>query len=105
VDTKATIVIDGHRVDMARVAEVCQRYGVAELSLFGSAARGETHEGSDVDLLYVLGPGTRLGFAINDLEDELSALFGRPVELVSKRALHRLMRDEVLSDVRTLYAA
>lgn len=105
VDTTATIVIDGHPVDASRLADLCRRYGVAELAMFGSVARGEETNGSDVDLLYVLEPDTRLGFAINDLEDELAMLFERPVDLVSKRALHRLIRDEVLSDARTLYAA
>jgi hypothetical protein len=105
VATTATIVIDGHPVDASRLADLCRRYGVAELAMFGSFARGEGTVASDVDLLYVLEPGTRLGFAINDLEDELAALFKRPVDLVSKRALHRLIRDGVLSDARTLYAA
>lgn len=105
VDTTATIVIDGHPVDTSRLADLCRRYGVAELAMFGSVARGEETNGSDVDLLYVLEPDTRLGFAINDLEDELATLFERPVDLVSKRALHRLIRDEVLADARTLYAA
>jgi len=105
MDAATTIVIDGHPVDSARLAELCRRYGVAELAVFGSVARGEATETSDVDLLYVLEPGSRLGFAINDLEDELATLFQRPVDLVSKRALHRLIRDQVLSDARTLYAA
>lgn len=101
----ATMLIDGHAVDGARVADVCRRYGVAELAVFGSVARGEASEASDVDLLYVLVPGAHLGFAINELEDELAKLFDRPVDLVAKRALHRLIRDDVLTEARTLYAA
>ena len=73
--------------------------------MFGSVARGDATTESNVDLLYVLRPGARLGFRINELEDELAALFGRPVDLVSKRALHRLIRDDVLSEARTLDAA
>lgn len=101
----ATVDIDGHPVDGTRLAELCRRYGVAELAVFGSVARGEATDTSDVDLLYVLQEGAHLGFAINELEDELATLFRRPVDLVSKRALHRLIRDEVVSDARTLYAA
>lgn len=92
-------------VDQERVAEICARYGVVELSVFGSVARGEARDDSDLDLLYVLGPGQPLGFAINQLEDELSALFGRRVDLVSKKALHRTIRDEVLAEARKLHAA
>ena len=78
---------------------------MAELAVFGSAARGETTAGSNVDVLYVLAPGAKLGFAINRLEDELSGLFGRPVDLVAKKSLHRLLRDDVTAQARTLYAA
>lgn len=105
MDATTTILIDGHPVDAAQLSELCRRYGVAELAMFGSVARGDAGEASDVDLLYVLEPGARLGFAINRLEDELAELFDRPVDLVAKRALHRLIRDDVLADARTLYAA
>jgi predicted nucleotidyltransferase len=53
----------------------------------------------------VLAPNRRLGFAIDRLEDELADVFGRRVDLVSKKSLHRLLRDEVLAEARTLYAA
>lgn len=105
MDATETILIDGQPLDAARLSELCRRYGVAELAMFGSVARGEANEASDVDLLYVLAPGARLGFAINSLEDELAELFARPVDLVAKRALHRLLRDDVLAEARTLYAA
>lgn len=102
---RSTVVIAGTEVDRARLAEVCEQYGMAELSVFGSVARGEARPESDLDLLYVLAPGRHLGFSINRLEDELSELFGRSVDLVSKAALHRAMRDEVLAEARELYAA
>jgi hypothetical protein len=101
----ATIDVDGHAIDGAQLAALCRRFGVVELAVFGSVARGEATDASDVDLLYVLDYEARLGFAINDLEDELSKLFGRAVDLVSRRSLHPLLRDDVLADARTLYAA
>lgn len=97
--------VGGVGVDLARLAAVCERYGVAELSVFGSVARGTATAASDIDLLYVMAPGRALGFALNRLEDELSDLFGRRVDLVSKRALHRMLRDRVLAEAQTLYAA
>jgi hypothetical protein len=96
---------DGTDVDVSRLVEVCERYGVVELSLFGSVAQGTATASSDIDLLYVMAPGRSLGFAINRLEDELTNLFGRRVDLVSKRSLHRLLRDRVLAEAQTLYAA
>lgn len=92
-------------IDREALAEVCRRYGVAELAVFGSVARGEAAYASDVDLTYVLAPGRRLGWEIEDLTDELSALFGRRVDLVSRRALHPRIADQVIAESRVLYAA
>lgn len=89
-------------VDRARLAEICSHYRIAELYVFGSTARGEDAPTSDIDLLYVLAPGTRLGFALMDLEDELSELLGRPVDLVSKQSLHPAIRDDVLAEARRI---
>ena len=106
MDVNATeATLDSLAVDREAISEVCGRYGITELAVFGSVARGAAREDSDVDLLYVLVPGRHLGFSINRLEDELSDLFGRPVDLLSRSALHRMMRDVVLAEVRTLDAA
>ncbi len=92
-------------VDATLLADVCVRYGVAELAVFGSVARGMATPTSDIDLLYVMATGSSLGFSINRLEDELAEVFGRRVDLVSKRAVHRMLREKVLAEARTLYAA
>ena len=52
----------------------------------------------------VLAPGARLGWEIADLSDELAELFGRTIDLGSRRSLHRLVRDEVLAEARVIYA-
>ncbi len=98
-------VVEEFDVDAARLADVCERYGVCELAVFGSVARGVATPMSDVDLLYVMTPGRSLGFSINRLEDELGEVFGRRVDLVAKRAVHPMLRDNVLAEARTLYAA
>ena len=92
-------------VDPERLREVCERYGVASLEVFGSAARNEDRRDSDVDLLYVLKPDVRLGFTLFDLEDELATLFGRRVDLVSRKSVNRYIREQVLADAQPLYAA
>lgn len=99
------LVINGETVDLARLAEICDRYGVAELSIFGSVARGDAGPGSDVDLLFTLRPDARLGFTLFDLEDELREIFGRRVDLLSKDTVHRLIRDSILEEAQLLYAA
>ena len=97
--------IGGQPVDMARLEDICTRYRIAELAIFGSVARGDATPTSDVDLLYVLRPDARLGFAIDDLEDELADLFGRRVDLFARKAVHPLLRPEVEEQARTVYAA
>lgn len=95
----------GVYVDPERLREVCERYGVASLEVFGSVARGEDRLESDVDLLYVLKPDARLGFRLFDLEDELATLFGRPVDLVARKAINKYIREQVLAEAQPLYAA
>lgn len=104
-DAPAPRIAEDHWVDTDRLGEICRRYGLAELALFGSAARGELEPGSDIDLLYVTNPDARLGWRIEELAEELSILCGRPVDLVSKRHLHKLLREQILHDARILYAA
>ena len=93
------------RADHERLAEVCRRFGVSRLDVFGSSSRGDDRDDSDVDLLYELAPNAELGWEIEDLVAELEGLLGRPVDLVSKRALHPALRDAVLGEARLLYAA
>jgi predicted nucleotidyltransferase len=97
--------IPGVEIDEARLATVCDRYGIAELKLFGSRARGTAQSDSDIDILYILRPGRRLGWEVEQLTDELTDLFGQHVDLLSARALHPLLRPSVLAEARLVYAA
>jgi uncharacterized protein len=99
------LIIPGVEVGEGRLAEICDRYGIAELRVFGSQARGTAGPDSDVDVLYTLRPGRRLGWEIEQLADELSDLVGRRVDQVSLRALHPLLQRSVLAEARPVYAA
>ena len=89
-----------------QIAELCRRYGIAELSVFGSVARGEDRPDSDIDLLYVLAPDSKSSlWELWDLRDELAQLLGRKIDLVSKNSLHWVIRDQVLTNARLVYAA
>jgi uncharacterized protein len=96
---------DDRGIDGARLAEICHRYGVARLLVFGSVARGSATSTSDIDVLYELQPGRRMGWEIEDLADELTEVLGRQVDLISAAALHRRLRDSVLTEAQPLYAA
>ena len=99
------MTLDEIRAMGLRLAEVCEQYGIAELSVFGSVARGDARPDSDVDLLYVRVPGNDLGMSYFTLQEDLEKLFGRPVDLVPKEGLHRVIRDQVLANAQVLYAA
>ena len=89
-----------------RIAEVCRKYRVLELSVFGSASRGELRPDSDIDLLVEFQPGAGIGlFEFAQLELDLAALLGRRVDLVSKHGLKPRVRPAVLNDAKLLYAA
>jgi len=93
-------------LDERRLAEICRRYGVRELSVFGSVARGEDRPNSDIDLLVEFLPEAEPGLLDHaGLMLDLAALLGRKVDLVSKNALKPLIRDSVIQDSRRLYAA
>ncbi|MBL7141450.1 MAG: nucleotidyltransferase family protein [Planctomycetes bacterium] len=88
------------------LADVCRRYQVRELAIFGSAARGEAGPQSDLDMLVEFEPKARIGFlALAALGRELSALVGRRVDVVPKGGLKPLIRDEVLREAEVVFAA
>jgi predicted nucleotidyltransferase len=101
-----TLQLGDAQVDEARLAALCRRYKVRELSLFGSAARGEMRSDSDIDLLVEFLPNAEVGLLEHaGLMLDLAQLLGRKVDLVSKKALKPLIRDAVLADARLVYAA
>lgn len=87
-----------------RIREICRRYGVTELSVFGSAVRDDFGPDSDVDFLYVLAPDSGIGWEIVSLRDELAAAVGRRIDFVPKLYLHRVIRDRVLAEAQLVYA-
>ncbi|PYS75832.1 MAG: nucleotidyltransferase [Acidobacteria bacterium] len=89
-----------------RLAEFCRRYQVRELSLFGSALRGDFGPDSDVDLLVEFDPSAQVGFlTLTKMQRELSALIRRRVDLVPKRGLKEKIRQAVLDSAEVIYAA
>ncbi len=94
------------KVDEASLTDLCRRYHVRELSVFGSAARGEMRPESDIDLLVEFLPGAQVDLVDHaGLMLDLSQLLGRRVDLVSKNGLKPLIRASVLEEARLLYAA
>lgn len=101
-----TLELGDAQVDEIRLADLCRRYGILELSLFGSAVRGEMRPGSDIDVMVEFDPSARIGLIrFESLSEELEALIGRKVDLVTKRGLKSWIRPQVLREARVIYAA
>ena len=100
-------MLDQIPIDLEAIKCLCERYHVRELALFGSALRDDFGPASDIDLL--VGFDARSPVSLFDfvrLRDELSALFGREVDLVEKRGLRNpYRRREILRTAERLYAA
>ena len=90
-----------------RIAEFCHKWNVMELALFGSVLRGDFGPESDLDVLVELPAEHGLDlFDWLDMIDELKALFGREIDLVSKGALRNpFRRQEILSTREVIHAA
>lgn len=96
----------GLPVEAGQLADVCRRHHIRELAVFGSAARGDAHPDSDIDLLVDFAPSARIGFiALSRLNRDLEALFGRRVDVVTKRGLNPRIRDSVLAEAEVVFAA
>jgi len=93
------------QLPMDRIADFCERHGVARLALFGSVLRDDFTPESDVDVLVEFLPGRTPGLAFFSMQDELSEMIGRQVELNTPKFLSRAFRDEVLLEARPLYVA
>lgn len=83
------------------IMEIAARHGARDLRLFGSVARGEDSESSDVDILVTLEPGVGL-FKHAALIRELQELLGRKVDVISDKGLRQRVRDEVLREALPL---
>lgn len=80
----------------AEVRRLGERYGIRNIRVFGSLARGQVEPTSDLDLLVEYAPGQG-GFAFVEFCDQVEELVGRKVDVVTEKSLHPLIRDKVLA--------
>jgi hypothetical protein len=87
-----------NREDIIRLAK---RYGVTEMRVFGSVARGEDTPESDIDFLVDMEPGRSL-FDLGGLLVDLENLLGCKVDVLTEKSLHWYIREKVLREARPL---
>ncbi len=95
---------------MDKIAEFCKRWQIKELALFGSVLRDDFRPDSDIDLLVTFASDHPWSlFDHVQMQDELAEVLGRPVDLVSRRAVEKSenpwRRHDILTSARTIYAA
>ena len=98
------------RIDVPaeKIAAFCRRWQITELALFGSVLRDDFGPDSDVDVLVGFGGGARHTlFDLDDMEFELKEIFGRKVDLVSRRGIEAsrnyLRRNIILKSAQVIY--
>lgn len=80
------------------IYEIASKYGVSNIRVFGSVARGEENENSDVDLLIDMDlQKTKSGFDILRFERDLKNIFKRDVQAIREKALSYLIKEQVLA--------
>ena len=96
--------------DPGQIADLCRRWKIVELSFFGSVLREDFRPDSDIDVLVGFAPDA--DWSLLDhvaMQEELSALLGRKVDLISRRAVERsdnqVRRENILSTVEPVYVA
>ena len=89
------------------LVQICKKYHVIELSIFGSSIRDDFTQKSDVDILVSFGHDSAIDlFDIMDLEKEFSEMLNREVDIVEKESLKNPIRkDKILSTREIIYAA
>ena len=91
-------LIESHR---AAIRALADRHGLRDVRIFGSMARGDAEDASDVDLLVNL-PPERTGLALGALLMDVQDLLGRRVQVVTDHSLHPALRVQVLEEAQML---
>ena len=90
-------------VPTEEIATFCRRHRIRKLAFFGSVLREGFRADSDVDVLVEFEPGQTPGLGFIRIQDELSELLGRQVDLVTFKGLNRRIRDRVLRSAAVQY--
>ena len=96
-------------VSQDRLAEFCRANGITRLAIFGSCLRDDFGPESDIDLLVEFGPGRTPGLGFVSMAEELSEIFGRQVDVLTRSSVERsqnyIRRKAILDSAETIYAA
>ena len=86
-----------------KAAPIFEKYGIEYAGLFGSYARGDDKEGSDVDILVRRGSKSLSLFDFIEMKDEISDILNKKVDLVSEKAIIPYFRNHIFNDLMVIY--
>jgi uncharacterized protein len=92
------------KVPRKALAEFCRKYHIQKLAFFGSVLRDDFRPDSDIDVLVEFEPGHVPGFAFFTMQEELTEIFGRQVDLSTPKFLSPYFRDQVIREAKVAYA-
>jgi predicted nucleotidyltransferase len=90
-------------IDQEEIVSFCRKHHIERLALFGSALRQDFRSDSDVDVLVEFEPDHLPGLAFFAMEEELSEILGRRVDLNTPGFISPYFRDEVLAESEVQY--
>lgn len=93
-----------------KIADYCRRWKITEFALFGSALRHDFDQKSDIDVMVTFERDAHWTlFDMVDMQEELKDIFGRDVDLVSRRGIESsqnyLRRKEILSSAKVIHVS
>jgi uncharacterized protein len=91
------------RVPRKKLEDFCRRNHIRKLAFFGSVLRDDFGPDSDVDVLVEFEPGKMPGFAFFGMQEELSEILGRKVDLNTPGFLSKYFRDQIIREARVEY--
>ena len=99
-DTRAQIDVSDEEI-----RDFCERHHVCRFALFGSVLRKDFGPASDIDVLVEFDPHHVPGLDFFAMEDELTEIFGRKVDLQTPHFLSRYIRDQAIAEAEVHYVA
>jgi len=92
------------KVPRKQLAEFCRKNHIQRMAFFGSVLREDFRPDSDIDVLVEFEPGHVPGFAFFTMQEELTRILGRQVDLCTPKFLSPYFRDQVIREAKVAYA-
>jgi predicted nucleotidyltransferase len=96
-------ITKSYSIDTKKIIEICRQNDVSKVGIFGSLARGDANENSDVDLIVEFSKKSLLSMV--SLERKIATAIGRKVDLLTEQSISPYLRDRIHREVKALYEA